>query len=481
MEANNLNNLNQIKAEVLQKLESVTAVNEVVRKDVDTLKTNQQLQYTNVQSIKREVIRNKQFIEATKRELVANMKEMEYERRNCILWDRDANELRHYSNYTDENRRITEYAFDLIIRYMTTFDRRDFKAKRLKQNEEDNKKNLFRLLITFNNVSSADVFRDRCIQGAPGLPKILKIRSGLTRLERQLMFETKTLVDTLNKNNKTPKDFAYARKFMFKVCKVDPNDSNKIIEVLKDNNPASNWKKVIMSADAPLLPFYSGERPTFGAQSTKRKASQEGVGTPGDKTFRCDTSQPPPPLPMGMVNRALTAKNTPKTVALTTPSTSGVQSRTPVTVEEDVQPDTIPLPVSSESDEDDGKPKKEPKKIYTVVSDDGKELKIPGQHPMNKISKGDFNALTKDEIRKRSDKQARLLAQMQQEKEMWLREKEQFEKEKLELMASQNIVTQEVAVTSMDLGLETNVNVAAATDDTGAVTAPEGSISCFNQ
>ena len=89
-------------AEVIEKMDVVTKSNNIIKKDVDTLKTNQQLQHTNVQGIRREVIRNKNFIEATRRELVANFKEMEQERKNCILWDRDVKELKEYTHLQTE-------------------------------------------------------------------------------------------------------------------------------------------------------------------------------------------------------------------------------------------------------------------------------------------------------------------------------------------------------------------------------------------
>ena len=402
-------------AEVIEKMDVVTKSNNIIKKDVDTLKTNQQLQHTNVQGIRREVIRNKNFIEATRRELVANFKEMEQERKNCILWDRDVKGLKEYTHLQTEELRITEYAYDLILEFMTTFDRRDFKAKRLNQNDEDKQKGFFRLLITFNNVAAAEIFRDRAVQGTTKHPKILKIRSGLTKLERSLMYETKTLVDQLNKNNKTPHDFVYARKFMFKVCKVDPNDHNKIKEVLRDSNPSSNYRRIIMGAEAPLLPFEAGERPqavTSGA--IKRKASQENEGAPGLKNpknqdpIMIDVTKPPPPLPQaGTSAAAIAAFRTPPPMTASASTTAAAPPLSPL-VPHGRAPDLTTIDISDDDDEE--VPKREPRKVTEVTIGGGKKITIPGSDPTTKISSTDFRDLNKDEIKIRSNQQARLIA-----------------------------------------------------------------------
>ena len=432
-----LSQLKTMETSLTQKMDNVTASNEVVRKDVNTLKTNQQLQHTNIQSIRREVLRNKDYVTATRRELVANMKELEQERKNCILWDRDSKELKDYAQFPNDEKKITEYAFDLIIKFMTTFDRRDFKAKRLKQNEEDTKKGFFRLLISFNNVASAEVFRDRAIQGG-----LTKIRSGLTKMERQLMFETKNLVDSLNKNNKTPNDFVYARKFMFKVCKVDPKDHSKIIQVLKDNAPASSYRRIMMTAEAPLLPFESGERPTFGGQSSKRKASQEGVGTPGDKSIRVDLSKPPPPLPTNVNPNP--GPTTPQ-VTFTAPQTLTAMLSQPGGVNPFSVPSTVSDHQESSDDEDEeikGNPKKPAKKLteFFDCTNGNKKEKIPGGLPISKLSMTDYNALNKGDIKKRSDKQAKMLASH-------IKRIAELEKQNMELLASQGISSQQTVQT----------------------------------
>ena len=168
---------------------------------------------------------NRNYVETKSFELIKDRTEHSREQRNCVIWDLELESLRKYSNCKSDHELTTAFAHEFIQNYLGPIDKRDFKAKRLVTVDEKKKNKYFRLLVTFTDVATAQRLIGRCkIEG------FKKIRCGLTRLERDFMFQTKKKVEELNSNLGPNSDYAFVRRNMYTIVKVHRSDSNLEID-----------------------------------------------------------------------------------------------------------------------------------------------------------------------------------------------------------------------------------------------------------
>ena len=197
---------------------------------VNSLCTNQSIINNDLLKSRQEIMTNKKFIEAKVSELIKDRIEHDRERRNCVIWDLDIHSLRKYSKLKSDHDVINAFAYDFIRKYLGSIDRRDFKAKRLGIDNEEKKKKYFRLLVTFTDVSLAQRLIGRCLHEG-----FRKIRSGLTKLERDLIFQTKRKVVELNSDLDSNSDLMFVRKHVYDILKVNRSHHIQEIEILDEN------------------------------------------------------------------------------------------------------------------------------------------------------------------------------------------------------------------------------------------------------
>ena len=219
---------------IISQSEEKSAQNHIVQNGMvdllNNLSTNQRIMSNDLLQSHEEILTNKKFIEAKVSELIKDRIEHDRERRNCVIWDLDIHSLRKYSKLKSDHDVITAFAYDFIRKYLGSIDRRDFKAKRLGIDNEEKKKKYFRLLVTFTDVSLAQRLIGRCLHEG-----FRKIRSGLTKLERDLIFQTKRKVVELNSDLDSNSDLMFVRKHVYDILKVNRSHHIQEIEILDEN------------------------------------------------------------------------------------------------------------------------------------------------------------------------------------------------------------------------------------------------------
>ena len=199
--------------------------------EINNLVTNQSNFCDNLRSLQ-EIISNTKS--ATVLELIKDRIDHDRERRNCVIWDLELHSLRKYSKLKSDHEITNAFAYDFIRKYIGSVDKRDFKAKRLGIDDNEKKKKYFRLLVTFTDISTAQKLIGRCLHEG-----FRKIRSGLTKMERELIFRTKRNVEKLNLDRNPNSDHMFTRKYMYKIIKVSRSDPNQVMESIEDRCPSA--------------------------------------------------------------------------------------------------------------------------------------------------------------------------------------------------------------------------------------------------
>lgn len=177
---------------------------------------------------------NRNYVDTKSVEIIKDRIEHSREQRNCVIWDLELESLRKYSNLESDNEVTVAFAYDFIQKYLGPFDKRDFRMKRLNVDDEKKKKTYFRLMVTFKDVSNAQRLIGNCIQRG-----FKKIRSGFTKMERDLMFQTRKKVEELNSNLGPNSDYRYIRKNMYDIVKVHRSDFNLDVRKLESSQSST--------------------------------------------------------------------------------------------------------------------------------------------------------------------------------------------------------------------------------------------------
>ena len=240
---------------------------QLVKNDVDTLKVNQVMSANAIADLNKEIDRLHELVKRKQKELVRDVENMFKEKHNIILWDRQEKTLKHFGK-APEN--VHKYALNIIKTYLPDILACDFKAKKLrnKDNKEDPDK--FRLMICFNSIGDAEKFKGRIIASGD-----VKCRQGMSALKRQQAAEVYEKAERLNKL--APKDtpFLYKAVFQTKIGVFKKDDPTHLTDIMDDPFPVKALEGRVTNSNLRFQRFSKqAEHPLFGDMTDMKNLSQ---------------------------------------------------------------------------------------------------------------------------------------------------------------------------------------------------------------